>query len=72
MTPNVGTADRLLRLVLGLGLVALAMLSGLPLFAEQIWFWAAIVVGVVLIATSAIRFCPLYAVLGLSTCKVPR
>ena len=72
MKSNVGPADRLLRLIAGLVLGALALFSGLPLFTEALWFWGAIVVGVVLIATSAIGFCPLYAPFGISTCKAPR
>ncbi|MNU10513.1 hypothetical protein D3C72_2577000 [compost metagenome] len=48
----------------------LPFLSGLALFATPLWFWASIVVGAVLIVTAIVRFCPLYAILGLSTCKV--
>ncbi|MBL8597852.1 MAG: DUF2892 domain-containing protein [Devosia sp.] len=72
MKPNVGPADRLLRLILGIGLGALALFSGLPVFAEPLWFWLTLGLGAVLIGTSAIRFCPLYAPFGISTCKVSR
>lgn len=72
MKPNVGKTDRLLRLLLGLGLAALSLFSGLPVFAEPIWFWAALGLGTVLIITSVVRFCPLYAPLRISTCKAPR
>lgn len=72
MKPNVGTADRLLRIILGLGLGALALFSSLPIFAEPVWFWVALGIGVVLIVTATILFCPLYAPFGLSTCKVQR
>jgi hypothetical protein len=71
MRINVGTPDRIARLVLGAALVLLPLLSGLALFANPVWLWASIVVGAVLIVTALVRFCPLYAILGVSTCKVP-
>lgn len=70
MRINVGTPDRIARIVIGAVLVLLPFLSGLALFATSLWFWASIVVGAVLIVTAIVRFCPLYAILGLSTCKV--
>lgn len=70
MRINVGTPDRIARIVIGAVLVLLPLLSGLALFATPLWFWASIVVGAVLIVTAIVRFCPLYAILGLSTCKV--
>ncbi|WP_137151880.1 DUF2892 domain-containing protein [Devosia sp. FKR38] len=70
MRINVGTPDRIARLILGAVLVLLPVLSGLSLFANPVLFWASIVVGAVLIATAIFRFCPIYTVLGLSTCKV--
>lgn len=72
MKPNTGAVDRLLRLLLGISIGALAMFAGLPLFAEPLWFWAALGLGAVLIGTATIRFCPLYAPLGISTCKASR
>lgn len=68
---NVGTPDRIARLVIGAVLVLLPLLPEIALFANPLWFWASLVVGVVLIGTALVRFCPLYAILGLSTCKVP-
>ena len=68
---NVGTPDRIARTVIGAMLVLLPFLSGLPLFASPLWFWASIIVGAVLIVTAIVRFCPLYAISGLSTHKVP-
>lgn len=68
---NVGTPDRIARLVIGAVFVLLPLLPGIALFANPLWFWASLIVGVVLIGTALVRFCPLYAILGLSTCKVP-
>ena len=70
MRINVGTPDRLARLIIGAVLVLVPFFSGIALFANPLWLWASVVVGAVLIVTALVRFCPLYAVRGLSTCKV--
>ena len=60
---NVGSIDRVVRIVLGTGLVAVA-LGGLvagPVLA------AAWVIAAIALVTGAIGFCPLYFVLGIST-----
>ena len=69
MTHNVGTIDRLLRAVLGIVLIYLAFFSGLPAFAAPLLKYGAAVVGIVMLATSTLKFCPLYTLLGLKTCK---
>jgi hypothetical protein len=61
MKANVGGIDRILRIVAGLVLVALAATG-----TVGPWGW----IGVVPILTGLFRFCPLYAVLGLNTCPV--
>lgn len=70
MRVNVGSADRIVRIVLGVILIAAPFLSGLSLFANPLLFWGAVAVGAVLVLTAAVRFCPLYTIFGLSTCKV--
>ena len=69
MTFNVGVIDRLVRFVVGIVLILLPGFSGLSLFANPAWFWAAIIVGAVLVLTALFRFCPLYRLLGISTRK---
>jgi hypothetical protein len=59
MNANVGTIDRVLRVVVGIVLIALAVTG-------QIGYWGYI--GVVPLFTGLFRFCPLYRVLGLNTC----
>jgi len=59
MNTNVGGIDRILRIVLGLVLIGLT-LSG----TIGVWGW----IGVVLLATAAIGFCPLYPLIGMNTC----
>jgi len=59
MKCNVGKTDRIIRVILGTGIIA-----GGVYF--QSW-WGAI--GVVLILTAAIGRCPVYLPLGISGCK---
>ena len=59
MTPNVGGIDRVLRAVLGVVLVALAVMGTIGP-----WGW----IGLVPLATAALGVCPLYTMLGFSTC----
>ena len=60
MKANVGGVDKVLRIVLGVALIAWAATGG------PVWAW----VGVVPLLTGLFNFCPLYALLGMSTCKV--
>ena len=60
MKANIGTLDRSLRIAAGLLLLTLS-LSGV------IGLWG--LVGIVPLATGLFRFCPLYPLLGISTCK---
>jgi hypothetical protein len=59
MTKNLGTIDRALRVVAGLGLIGATLAGYLP-----VWGW----IGVVLVATAAIGWCPAYLPFGLKTC----
>lgn len=63
MKTNVGGIDRLLRLVLGLVLIALTLTGTIGA-----WGW----IGLVPIATAGIGYCPLYQVLGFSSCPAKR
>lgn len=59
MKANVGGVDKVLRIVLGVALIAWAATGG------PVWAW----IGVVPLLTGVFNFCPLYALLGMSTCK---
>ena len=63
MKTNVGTLDRIGRVVLGLVLIALTLTGTIG-----VWGW----IGVVLVATAAIGFCPAYTLLGVSTCPMKK
>jgi hypothetical protein len=60
---NVGGIDRIARIVLGLVLIGLT-LSG----SIGVWGW----IGVVPLLTAALGTCPLYTVLGFSTCPMKK
>ncbi|GAB3432648.1 DUF2892 domain-containing protein [Massilia solisilvae] len=60
MKTNVGGIDRVLRVVLGLGLVG-ATLAG----AIGAWGW----LGVLVAATGVIGFCPAYLPFGFRSCS---
>ncbi len=62
MKANVGGIDRALRVLLGLALIVWAVLGG------PVWAW----IGVLPLATGLFSFCPLYPLLGLSTCPLDK
>lgn len=59
---NVGTTDRVVRIVLGLVII----LAGLYF---QSW-WG--LIGIIPLVTGALRMCPLYRIVGINTCKAER
>jgi hypothetical protein len=61
MKANVGGIDRILRIVAGLVLIGLAATGTLGA-----WAW----IGVVPLVTGLARTCPIYSVLGFSTCPL--
>lgn len=67
MTANASGLDRIIRVVFGVGLVVLAWLN----VASLGTLWAVIIgiIGIVLLVTAAMSWCPLYAIFGISTCK---
>lgn len=69
MKANVGTLDRGLRAALGIVLILAALFSGAALFDAALPKYAALIVGAVMLGTAAFRFCPLYTVLGIKTCR---
>ena len=69
MTTNVGTIDRVFRLLFGIILLAAPFVSGLSVFASSTATMISVIAGVVMIGTSALKFCPLYRIFGIRTCK---
>lgn len=62
MNKNVGGIDRILRIVVGLVLIALAVTGIVGLWGY---------IGVVPLLTGLIGWCPAYLPLGIKTCKTP-
>ncbi|MDE2301940.1 MAG: DUF2892 domain-containing protein [Sphingomonadales bacterium] len=59
MTRNSGTIDRALRIIVGVVLLALVFVG-----PKTGWGW----IGLVLIVTGLVGFCPVYSLLGIRTC----
>lgn len=60
MQANVGTIDRTIRVLAGLGLIGAALFG-----AIGAWGW----IGLVPLATGMFRFCPAYLPFGIRTCR---
>jgi len=60
MTKNIGDIERIVRIVGGLVLIALAATG-----TVGVWGW----LGLVPLATGLIGWCPPYSLLGINTCK---
>jgi hypothetical protein len=60
MSCNVGSIDRIIRILAGLALIAWALMGG------PVWAW----IGVVPLATGVFKLCPAYSLLGLNTCGI--
>lgn len=63
MKVNVGGIDRIARILVGLFLIALTLTGTIG-----VWGW----IGVVPLITGAMKFCPLYTLLGMSTCPMDK
>lgn len=60
MQQNIGTVDKAIRILLGLALLALVFVG-----PQTPWGW----IGAPVILIALVGMCPLYSVLGISTCK---
>ena len=57
---NVGSIDRILRIVLGVVLIALVFVG-----PKTPWGW----IGVIPLATGLFSTCPIYSLIGIQTCR---
>jgi len=64
MRCNIGSTERTIRIVLGIVLLVVGYAAGLPPWASIV----AYIAGAIALLTGAIRFCPLWQVLGVNTC----
>ena len=60
---NEGTIDRAVRIVLGLGILSLALVGPQSPLGY---------LGLIPLATGLVGFCPLYRILGIRTCAAPK
>ena len=63
MKANVGGVDKILRIVVGLGLLSLILI-----LQGDVRWWG--LIGLIPLLTGLVNFCPLYALLGLNTCPL--
>ena len=63
MKSNVGGIDKILRIVAGIGLIGATAAGLLP-----VWGY----IGIVPLATGLMGWCPLYPLLGMSTCPLKK
>lgn len=63
MKMNVGNIDRILRIVAGLALIALAATN-----TVGVWGY----IGIVPLLTGIFKFCPAYSLLGVNTCPMDK
>lgn len=60
MSVNMGSADRIIRALVGIVLLALVFVG-----PQTPWGW----IGIVPLATALMGSCPAYSLLGIKTCK---
>lgn len=63
MKMNVGNIDRILRILVGLALIALAATN-----TVGVWGY----IGIVPLLTGVFKFCPAYSLLGINTCPMDK
>jgi hypothetical protein len=66
MKTNVGGIDRGLRVIIGIGLLWLALFA-----APNGYNWIGWI-GIIPLATALVGICPLYSILGVNTCPARR
>jgi hypothetical protein len=65
MKRNLGSTDKVIRYILAIVAILIALLSNVSGLTQAILLAFA----VIFIGTSLVSFCPLYAIVGLKTCK---
>ena len=60
MEANIGITDRWMRMPVGVALISLVFIG-----PQTPWGW----IGLYLLIAGLIRFCPIYKLLGLTTCE---
>ncbi|WP_439271762.1 YgaP family membrane protein [Pseudochrobactrum sp. HB0163] len=66
---NIGSVDRVIRIILGIVLITLPLLTTI-LEGWGNWKYLSLIVGAVMIGTALFRFCPAYKLFGIRTCSI--
>ncbi len=66
MKTNLGTNDRIIRTVIAV-MIAILCFTGMII---GLWAIVAMSIAIILVLTSFLRFCPLYKILRINTCKI--
>ncbi|MCX8013580.1 MAG: DUF2892 domain-containing protein [Rectinema sp.] len=64
MNKNMGRTDKAIRIIAAI-VIAILILTGV---LSGAWAWILGILAAVFVLTSAVSFCPLYTLLGISTC----
>jgi hypothetical protein len=64
MTANIGNAERMIRLIAGALFLALGFFAPLHPYIAV----ALLAAGVIAVITAVVRFCPVWAAMGINTC----
>lgn len=64
MQINVGTIDRVLRILVGTALIVLTFVGP---FKETLYPWG--LIGILPLVTGLIRWCPAYSLFGIRSCR---
>lgn len=69
MQPNVGGVDRIVRIIVAVGLLVAAFILPRRTRLQRLLRYAVIYAGLDLLVTSLLRRCPVNYVLGVNTCE---
>ena len=65
MKMNESPVDRIIRVIVGVTLIALGLLG----VVSGVWMWVAYVLSAILLVTGIVGFCPLYSLFKFSTTR---
>lgn len=67
---NVGKIDRMLRIIVGIILIAAPFVYASDMWSNPLAKWGIPAIGLIAILTAVFRFCPAYKLLGIKTCRL--
>ena len=65
MKMNESPVDRIIRVIVGVTLIALGLLG----VVSGVWMWVAYILSAILLVTGIVGFCPLYSLFKFSTTR---